>query len=104
MSIKGVLREELANSLRMEANYVRELAGLPRGSLVCRLIKGRAYYYLVYRDRGRFRAEYRGKVGKAEVDKYRKNKVLRAKYRGLLSRVRKQIRFLRSTLRGKQAV
>ena len=104
MSIKGVLREELENSLQMEKNYQRELAALPRGSLVRRVIKGRPYYYLIFRQDGRFRAQYRGKVSEAEIEKYRKAKVYRAKYRGLLSRVRKQIRFLRSALRGKQDV
>ena len=104
MSIKSVLREELENSLQMEKNYERELAALPRGSLVRRVIKGKEYYYLVYREQGRFRAQYRGKASMAEIDKYRKAKEYRAKYRKLLSQARKQIRFLRSVLRGKQAV
>lgn len=104
MSIKSVLREELENSLQMEKNYARELAALPQGSLVRRVIKGREYYYLIYREQGRFCAKYRGKVAKAEIEKYRKAKGYRVKYRKLLSQARKQIRFLRSVLRGKQAV
>ena len=104
MSIKSVLREELENSLQLEKNYVREIAALPRGSLVRRVIKGRPYYYLIYREHGRFCAQYRGKVSKAEIEKYRNAKEYRAKYRKLLSQARKQIRFLRSALRGKQAV
>ena len=104
MSIKSVLKEELENSLQMEKNYARELAALPKGSLVRRVIKGREYYYLVFREQGRFCAQYRGRVSKAEIEKYRKAKEYRAKYRRLLSQTRKQIRFLRSALRGKQAV
>ena len=104
MSIKSVLREELENSLQMEKNYERELAKLPRGSLVRRLIRGREYYYLIYREDGQFRSLYRGKVSAGEIEKYRRAKEFRAKYRNLLSRVKKQIRFLRSTLRGKEPV
>ena len=40
MIIKSVLKEELANSLRMKERYEQELAKLPRGSLVKRRIKG----------------------------------------------------------------
>ncbi len=50
--IKGVLAEELANSLRMKKNYEKELRQLPRGSLAVRKIKGREYYYLAQRGGG----------------------------------------------------
>ena len=43
MSIKGILREELENSLEMQKNYERELAKLPNGSLVRRMINGDGY-------------------------------------------------------------
>ena len=38
--IKGVLQEELANSLAMKKNYERELAKLPKGSLIKKKVKG----------------------------------------------------------------
>ena len=41
MSIKGMLWEELENSLEMQKNYERELAKLPKGSLVSREGVGR---------------------------------------------------------------
>jgi len=104
MSIKGMLREELENSLEMQKNYERELAKLPRGSLVRRMIKGRAYYYLIFREAGQFRSLYRGKVSAEEIEKYRHAKEFRAKYRHLLSRVKKEVRFMRSALRGKEQV
>jgi len=50
---------------------------------------------------------YMGKVSKVseeEKKKYAEAKVLRARYRKLLSQVRKQIRFLRGSLRGKEAI
>ena len=48
--IKSVLKEELENSLRMKSDYERELAKLPKGSLIKKRIKGHEYYYLVFRD------------------------------------------------------
>ena len=102
--IKGVLKEELENSLRMKKDYERELAKLPKGSLVKKKIKGRIYYYLVIRDQGKVRFIYKGKLSEAEVKQYNRAKELRAKYRKLLSRVKKQIKFLRSALRGKESI
>lgn len=102
--IKGVLKEELANSLKMQKHYERELAKLPKGSLIKKTIKGYEYYYLVLREEGKVRFIYKGKVSAEEIKKYRQAKEYRAKYRNLLSQVKKQIRFLRSTLHGKLSV
>lgn len=102
--IKGVLKEELENSLRMKNDYERELAKLPKGSLVKKKIKGREYYYLLLRERGKVKFIYKGKVTQEEVRKYREAKEYRAKYRKLLSQVKKQIRFLGSALRGKESI
>ena len=102
--IKGVLAEELQNSLRMKKEYEEALKKIPKGCLVVRKIKGHDYYYLVKRANKRVKYVYKGKVDKEEIKKYEEAKMLRAKYRNLLSRVKKQIRFLRSSLRGKEAI
>jgi hypothetical protein len=102
--IKGVLKEELANSLRMKKSFERELADLPKGSLVKKPIKGHEYYYLVSRNHGKVKFIYKGKCSAQEVEKYRQVKYYRAKYRRQLSEAKKQIRFLRSALRGKESV
>jgi hypothetical protein len=103
--IKGVLREELENSLQMEKDYKRELAKLPKGSLIRKKIKGHAYYYLLLREGGKVKFKYKGSVvSEKEIEKYKQAKEYRAKYRKLLSQVRKQIKFLRSSLRGKEAI
>ena len=105
MAIKGVLKEELDNSLRMKKRYEQELAKLPKGSLVKKNIKGYQYYYLLLRDKGKVKFIYKGKkVSTAEIKKYVQAKMLRAKYRGLLSKVKKQIKFLRGSLRGKESI
>jgi hypothetical protein len=102
--LKGVLKEELANSIGMQKNYERQLAKLPRGSLVKKTIKGRDYYYLVCREGGKVVFAYKGKVSQEEIQKYKQAGRYRAKYRKLLSETKKQIKFLRSTLRGKEPV
>ena len=102
--IKSVLREELANSLAMKRDYERELARLPKGSLVKKKIKGHEYYYLQVREKSKVRFIYKGKLSDREVEGYKQAKEYRAKYRKLLSQVKKQIKFLKGILRGKEPV
>ena len=102
--IKGVLKEELENSLRMKKEYEKALEGLSVGCLAEKKIRGHKYYYLVKRLSGKVKYIYKGKLSKEEIAKYNEAKILRAKYRKILSRVKKQIRFLRSTLRGKESI
>ena len=104
MVIKAILREELENSLRMKKDYEQALAKLPRGALVQKIIKGNKYYYLAERVGRRVRYHYKGKMPEAEQKKYAEAKKMRAKYSRLLSQVKKQIAFLRSSLRGKEEV
>ena len=104
MAIMELLREELGSSLCMERDYLRELAKLPRGSLVRKIVRGRAYFYLAVRERDRVRFRYLGKQDPAQIAKYAEAKRARAQYRKLLSDVRRQVKFLRRVLRAKQAV
>jgi hypothetical protein len=104
MAIKAVLREELANSQRMQVGYERALVALPKGSLVRRIIKGHSYYYLVFREGDKVRSVYKGILPKEEVVKYREITERRARYRRLLSKVRKQVRFLKGVLRGQESI
>ena len=98
--IKGFLQEELANSLAMKKNYEKELSKLPKGALIKKNVKGHQYYYLVMREKGKVKFIYKGKkVSDREMKKYKHAKEYRAKYRKLLSEVKKQIKFLRSALR-----
>ena len=102
--IKGVLKEELGNSLRMKKDYERELAKLPKGSLIKKNIKGHDYYYLLLRQSGKVRFIYKGKVSAQEIERYKQAKQYRAKYRKMRSELNRQIKFLKGTLRGKKSV
>ena len=105
MSIKSVLKEELANSVRMQKRYEEELSKLPRGSISKRNIKGHEYYYLIYREKGIFKADYKGKsISPGELKKYKQTKELRSEYRKNLSKIKKQIRYLKGVLRGKTEI
>jgi len=60
--IKGVLAEELENSLRMSKEYDQVLSKLPQGCLAVRKIRGREYFYLVKREGKKVRYLYKGKI------------------------------------------
>ena len=102
--IKGVLAEELKNSIRMQKDYERSLKALPEGCLAQRVIRGRSYYYLVKREGQKVVYRYKGIILPEEIKRYQEAKEKRAQYRGLLSRVKKQVRYLKGALRGKEAV
>ena len=102
--IKNVLAEELKNSLRMKKAYEKALRELPAGCLVSRSIRGRDYYYLVKRKGKKVSYFYRGKVSAGEIKRFDGVKKKRAQYRSLLSRVKRQIQFLRGALRGKEPI
>lgn len=105
MAIKDILREELANSIRMKKRYEKELSKLPRGSLQKKNIKGNEYYYIAYREGKKVKYEYAGKnVSKKMIKKYERAKVLRAKYRKFISQLKKQIKYLKGAVRGKEEI
>jgi len=105
MAIKGILREELDNSIRMQKRYDEELEKLPAGSLVKKKIKGHEYYYIVLRENKKVRFAYQGKeVPESVFEEYARAKELRAKYRNLLSQVKRQIKFLKGVLRGQESI
>ena len=100
MFIKGMLKEELENSRRILADYEKALALLPVGALVPKRIGGRMYYYLAVRRDGRVCFDYLGKLSAGEVKQYERAQKQRAHYRGQLSELKKQIRFLERVSRG----
>ena len=103
-AIKGALAEELENSLRMKKEYEKALEKLPKGCISVKRIRGHEYCYLVQRVGKKVKYTYKGKISEREKKKYEEAKALRAKYRKLLSQVKKQIKFLRGALRGKEPI
>ncbi len=62
------------------------------------------YIYVVQRIGPKVQYVYKGKMSPEDIKLYKNAKIPRAKYRNLLSQVKKQIRFLKGSLRGKEAV
>jgi hypothetical protein len=60
--VEGVLREERDRNLEMQRVFQRELAGLPRGSLVIQKIGNNDYCYLKYRENGKLVSRYVGRA------------------------------------------
>lgn len=105
MAIKVVLKEELDNSIRMKEKYEKEMAKLPVGSLIKKKIKGHEYYYIVLRKNGNVKFNYQGKNVPDELKKeYAIAKELRKKYRNNISQLKRQIKFLKSALRGQELI
>jgi hypothetical protein len=100
--IKGVLEEELQNSLRMKKQYEKALGELPNGSFVEKDIKGHKYLYLAVREGDKVKFEYKGKLSEQKRKKYLEVKELRAKYRKNLSQIKKQVSFLKKALNDKE--
>ena len=100
--IKGVLEEELKKAVLLQAEYEKAMIALPRGVLVKKYVKGRQYCYLMSREKGKLKFEYKGKLFGKDIKYYDTVKKDRARYRNLLSEVRKRIAFIRKTLRGKE--
>ena len=100
--IKGVLEEELKKAMLVQAEYEKALAALPRGVLVKKHVKGRQYCYLMSREKGKLRFEYKGKLFGKDIKYYDTVKKDRARFRNQLSEVKKRIAFIKKTLRGKE--
>jgi len=103
--IKGVLKEELFNSIKLKNRYKDVLKKYPGGSLVKKEIKGRSYYYLAYRDNKKVRFIYKGKkLSKDFMYEFQKSKKLRVKYKKLIQQLNKRIKYLKKALHGKEDV
>ena len=103
--IKGVLREELKNSLRMLNSYKKALKEAPGGCLVRKNIRGHMYYYLAIREGARVKFIYKGKkFSKEEMNKLSESKKLRGKYKKLIQKLNQRIRYLNKVLHGKEDV
>lgn len=103
--IKGVLREELENSLRMKDNYEKALKACSGGCFVRKEIRGHKYYYLVVREGKAVRFVYKGKkLPKEDIAALAKSRRLRKKYKELIQKLNRRIKYLRKVLNGKEDV
>lgn len=103
--IKGVLKEELENSIRMKKDYEKALKAYPGGCFVQKQISGHKYYYLAVRNGRKVKFIYKGKkLSKDDIAKLEQSKQRRKKYKQLILKLNRQIKYLRKALRGKEDV
>jgi hypothetical protein len=88
--------------MHAQGEHEKALAALPRGVLVKKYVKGRQYCYLMSREKGKVRFEYKGKLLGKDIKYYDDVKKDRARYRNLLSEARRRIAFIKKTLRGQE--
>ncbi len=103
--IKGVLKEELENSLRLKKNYEKALKEYPGGTFIKKTIKRHEYYYLALREGKKVKFVYKGKkLSKSDIVELEKSKQLRIKYKKLIQQLSRRIKYLKKALRGKEDV
>ena len=100
MFLKDMLKEELANSRRIQADVEGALRKLPPGALVRKQVAGRVYCYLAERKAGKVVFAYLGKLPAGEIRRYEEAKKQRANYRKQLRDLKQQIRYLEKATRG----
>jgi len=66
--LNGVLNEELDRLNKLKRNYEKQIAKLPKGSLIRKNIKGNIYYYLNYRQEKKNIFRYIGKLPRKELE------------------------------------
>jgi len=101
--IKGVLKEELGNSLGMLARYQEEIQKI-KGCLVKKKIGSKHYLYLAKRENSKVKFVYQGPLSEELKKKYGEQRKKLAQYKSLLAQVKRQIIFLKRALRGKGSV
>jgi hypothetical protein len=102
--IKGVLEEELKKAMQAQEEFEKSLGALPRGVLVKKYVKGRQYCYIMSREKGKVRFEYKVKMLGKDIKYYDLVKKDRARYRNLLTEVKQRIAFIKKTLLAKSFV
>ena len=94
--IRGILREELDRSQRMEALYLKELESMPKGSLQVKIIRGREYLYRCFRDGKKVKSVF---VPKDEAEKISEGIKRRREIESSLKRLRADRELVRKALR-----
>ena len=100
MAIRGILAEELKNTVQMCRRFESEIRKLPKEVMVVKNIRNRKYLYLARRDGPRIVYRYYGKYDQAVFVKFKKSKQLRRKYMENIKILKAQIKAIRSALRG----
>jgi len=97
--LNGVLNEELDRLNQLKKNYEKQIAKLPKGSLIRKNIKGNIYYYLNYRQEKKKIFKYIGKLPGKELENLLDKIEERRKLEKLNKQVKKDIKKLEKMIK-----
>lgn len=97
--LNGVLNEELDRLNKLKKNYEKQIAKLPKGSLIRKNIKGNIYYYLNYRQEKKKIFKYIGKLSGKELENLLDKIEERRKLEKLNKQVKKDIKKLEKMIK-----
>ena len=93
--IEGVLRDEVQRLRDMEKAYEEKIASLPKGSIQQRLISGRPYAYLKFREEaGKVVQKYIGAMESEHVQSFRRQIELRQKHEAALREIQAELKLI----------
>jgi len=94
-----VLQEQLDRLKSMELAYQEKIASLPRGSIREKVVNGRSYYYLMYREGTKVKTQYL-KVSEQRLGELRFQLAQRKRYEKILREIRKDCLLLKRVIKG----
>lgn len=97
--LNSVLNEELDRLNKLKKNYEKQIAKLPKGSLIRKNIKGNIYYYLNYRQEKKKIFRYIGKLPRKELENLLDKIEERRKLEKLNKQVKKDIKKLEKMIK-----
>lgn len=97
--LKSILKEELNRLKKLGLNYDKNIAKLPKGSLVRKNINTHIYYYLAYRKGNKVIFDYVGKLNPKERENLLDKIDERKKYEKLNRQVKKDIKKLEKMIK-----
>lgn len=97
--LNGVLNEELDRLNKLKKNYEKQIAKLPKGSLIRKNVKGNIYYYLNYRQEKKKIFKYIGKLPRKELGNLLDKIEERRKLEKLNKQVKKDIKKLEKMIK-----
>ena len=93
--IEGVLRDEVQRLRDMEKAYAEKIASLPKGSLQQRMISGRPYAYLKFRDEaGKIVQKYVGAMESEQAKMIRQQIEMRQKHEAALREIQAELKLI----------
>jgi len=97
--LNSVLNEELDRLNKLKKNYEKQIAKLPKGSLIRKNIKGNIYYYLNYRQEKKKIFKYIGKLARKKLENLLDKIEERRKLKKLNKQAKKDIKKLEKMIK-----